>query len=397
MVGRQMPTSVHPVTAFRMQTPYVAGALIAIMVVAALVSGQGMKSAALFFIGIGIGLTLYHAAFGFTTAYRQAIRDKDLTGVAAQFVMLVLAMLMFAPVLAEGEAFGQRVGGAVAPVGVSMAFGAFIFGLGMQLAGGCGSGTLYTAGGGNVRMVLVLFSFCIGGFWGSLDLGAWQRLPGIGSVSLGERLGWPQAIAMQIAVMAFVFWGLRRLGGRVQRPLGWHGEFTWGRLIRGPWPLLLSAGLLALFNWLTLLIAGHPWSITWAFALWTAKAAMAFGWDPHTSAFWTGGFQKRALRGPLLADVTSVMNFGIMLGAFLAAALAGRIAPVVRIGLRPALAAILGGLLLGYGARLAYGCNIGAFFSGIASTSLHAWVWIICAVIGNWSAIRLRPLFHLAD
>jgi len=392
-----MPTSVHPVTAFRMQTPYVAGALIAIMVVAALVSGQGMKSAALFFIGIGIGLTLYHAAFGFTTAYRQAIRDKDLTGVAAQFVMLVLAMLMFAPVLAEGEAFGQRVGGAVAPVGVSMAFGAFIFGLGMQLAGGCGSGTLYTAGGGNVRMVLVLFSFCIGGFWGSLDLGAWQRLPGIGSVSLGERLGWPQAIAMQIAVMAFVFWGLRRLGGRVQRPLGWDGEFTWGRLIRGPWPLLLSAGLLALFNWLTLLIAGHPWSITWAFALWTAKAAMAFGWDLHTSAFWTGGFQERALRGPLLADVTSVMNFGIMLGAFLAAVLAGRIAPVVRIGLRPALAAILGGLLLGYGARLAYGCNIGAFFSGIASTSLHAWVWIICAVIGNWSAIRLRPLFHLAD
>jgi len=116
-----------------------------------------------------------------------------------------------------------------------------------------------------------------------------------------------------------------------------------------------------------------------------------------TSAFWTGGFQEQALRGPLLADVTSVMNFGIMLGAFLSAALAGKIAPVAKIGLRPALAAILGGLLLGYGARLAYGCNIGAFFSGIASTSLHAWVWIICAVIGNWLAIRLRPLFHLAD
>jgi len=384
-----MPISIHPVTAFRMQTPYVAAALIAIMVVAGFVSGHGLKRLLLFFIGVGIGLALYHAAFGFTAAYRQAIRDKDLTGVAAQFVMLILAMLLFAPVLAEGEALGQRVGGAVEPVGLSMAFGAFIFGLGMQLAGGCG--------GGNVRMVLVLLFFCLGGFWGSLDLGAWQSLPGIGSVSLGERFGWPQAITLQIAVIACVYWAMRRLGGRVHRPLGWHGEFTWDRLLRGPWPMLQSAGSLALFNWLTLLIAGHPWSITWAFALWTAKAAMAFGWDPHTSAFWTGGFQEQALRGPLLADVTSVMNFGIMLGAFLSAALAGKIAPVAKIGLRPALAAILGGLLLGYGARLAYGCNIGAFFSGIASTSLHAWVWIICAVIGNWLAIRLRPLFHLAD
>jgi len=278
-----MPISIHPVTAFRMQTPYVAAALITIMVVAGFVSGHGLKRLLLFIIGVGIGLALYHAAFGFTAAYRQAIRDKDLTGVAAQFVMLILAMLLFAPVLAEGEALGQRVGGAVAPVGLSMAFGAFIFGLGMQLAGGCGSGTLYTAGGGNVRMVLVLLFFCLGGFWGSLDLGAWQSLPGIGSVSLGERFGWPQAITLQIAVIACVYWAMRRLGGRVHRPLGWHGEFTWDRLLRGPWPMLQSAGSLALFNWLTLLIAGHPWSITWAFALWTAKAAMAFGWDPHTS------------------------------------------------------------------------------------------------------------------
>jgi len=167
-----MPISIHPVTAFRMQAPYVAGALIAITIVAAFVSGYGPKMLALFFVGIGIGLTLYHAAFGFTTAYRQAIRDKDLTGVAAQFVMLIVAMLLFAPVLAEGEVFEHRVSGAVAPVSVSMAFGAFIFGLGMQLAGGCGSGTLYTAGGGNIRMVLVLIFFCLGGFWGSLDLGA---------------------------------------------------------------------------------------------------------------------------------------------------------------------------------------------------------------------------------
>jgi uncharacterized membrane protein YedE/YeeE len=29
-----------------------------------------------------------------------------------------------------------------------MVFGAFLFGIGMQLAGGCASGTLFTVGGG---------------------------------------------------------------------------------------------------------------------------------------------------------------------------------------------------------------------------------------------------------
>ena len=51
--------------------------------------------------------------------------------------------------------------------------------------------------------------------------------------------------------------------------------------------------------------------------------------------------------------------------------------------LRSAVAAIVGGLLLGYGARLAYGCNIGAYFSGIASGSLHGWVWLVAAFFGN--------------
>ncbi len=45
--------------------------------------------------------------------------------------------------------------------------------------------------------------------------------------------------------------------------------------------------------------------------------------------------------------------------------------------------AALGGLLLGYGARIAYGCNIGAYFSGIASSSLHGWIWGITAFAGS--------------
>ena len=152
-----------------------------------------------------------------------------------------------------------------------------------------------------------------------------------------------------------------------------------------------------MLNWLTLLVAGHPWSITWGFTLWAAKAAVLLGWDPATSTFWSSAFARGALARPLLADTTSVMNIGIVIGALCAASLAGTLRIGIRLSVLPLIAAVTGGLLLGYGARLAYGCNIGAFFSGVASTSLHGWVWIVAAMLGNIIGVRLRPLFRLAD
>jgi uncharacterized membrane protein YedE/YeeE len=91
--------------------------------------------------------------------------------------------------------------------------------------------------------------------------------------------------------------------------------------------------------------------------------------------------------------VTSVMDIGLVLGAMTAAGLAGKFAPTWRISAGSAATAVIGGLLLGYGARIAYGCNIGAYFSGIASGSVHGWVWLPAAFAGSavmiWGRDRL--------
>ena len=102
-------------------------------------------------------------------------------------------------------------------------------------------------------------------------------------------------------------------------------------------------------------------------------------------------------KGSVFSDNTSIMNVGIMLGALIAAGLAGRFAPMLKIPFRSLLAAVLGGLLMGYGARLGFGCNIGAFFSGAASFSLHAWIWIVFAFAGTSIGVRMRPWFGFAD
>ena len=48
---------------------------------------------------------------------------------------------------------------------------------------------------------------------------------------------------------------------------------------------------------------------------------------------------------------------------------------------------------MGYGARIAFGCNIGAFFSGIASFSLHGWEWFLFALMGSLVGLLCRPAF----
>jgi uncharacterized membrane protein YedE/YeeE len=356
------------------------------------------NQAALYILGATLGLVLYHAAFGFTSAWRVFIADRRGEGLRAQMVMLAIASILFFPVLASGTLFGQPVAGNVSPAGIGVVVGAFIFGIGMQLGGGCASGTLYTVGGGSTRMLITLAGFIAGSVIGAAHLHWWTALPSLPKISIIELWGPWTALAVQLAVFALiaavtVVFEKRRHGKLIEAaPSPRHGL---ARFTRGPWPIVAGAVALAILNFVTLYLAGRPWGVTSAFALWGSKIAAAIGFDVASWPYWSSPANQAALNGSIFNDVTTVMNFGIILGALLAASLAGRFAPVWKIPLRSAFAAIAGGLLLGYGARLAYGCNIGAYFSGIASGSFHGWVWLVAAFAGNVLGTRVRPLFGL--
>jgi hypothetical protein len=357
----------------------------------------GWRMAALYLLGGALGLVLYHASFGFASSWRQFVFAGRGGGLRAQMVMLGLATAIFLPVLAQGSLFGQPVAGAIAPVGVSVLVGAFLFGLGMQLGGGCASGTLYTVGGGSTRMLVTLAFFVVGSLIGSAHLPWWLGQPSLGAISLSRSLGLGPALILQLGLFALLAMVTvvveRRRHGALERISG--EARGWRRLLQGPWPLVWGAALLALLNVATLALSGHPWTVSFGYTLWGAKAASALGIDVASWPFWTWRFPKQALAGSLFADTTSVMNFGIIAGAFLAAGLAGKFAPAASLELGPALAAVVGGLLMGYGARLAFGCNVGAYFSGIASGSLHGWLWFAAALAGTFAGGHLRPVFRL--
>src|SRR3546814_1731459 len=94
----------------------------------------GGKLGWLFLLGGALGLVLYHASFGFASSWRAFLVERRGAGLRAQMLMLGLATLLFFPLLDGGTAFGQGLVGAVAPVGLSVAVGAGVFGIGMQLA-----------------------------------------------------------------------------------------------------------------------------------------------------------------------------------------------------------------------------------------------------------------------
>jgi len=372
------------------------GAGLSCIIVTYLSQSYGWRQAALFGVGVGAGLVLYHAAFGFTSAWRNTLRTGRSSGLRAQMLMLAVTTAVFLPLLAGGQAWGLELSGSIRPLNISVAAGAFLFGVGMQMGGGCASGTLFTVGGGNSRMVVTLVAFIIGSVLGALHLPAWQQAPGVGPVSLQAEFGTAQALAVTLGLLALIWagaaWMERRRHGNVLRLIQSTAGDSW---LRGPWPLVAGALGLAVVNVATLSLAGRPWGITSGFALWGSKMLAGIGVDVASWPYWQSASRAAALDGSIFSDITSVMNFGIVLGALIAAGLAGRFAPVWRIPVRSLAAAIVGGLLLGYGARIAYGCNIGAYFSGISSSSVHGWAWLIAAFAGSGLGTRLRPYFGL--
>jgi hypothetical protein len=380
--------------------PGITGGAFAAIVLGALYLERaiGWRQADLFLIGAGAGVILYHAAFGFTSSWRAFVATGRGAGLRAQMLMLGATTIVFFPLLSSGHAFGQTLRGSVSPVGVSVVVGAFLFGVGMQLGGGCASGTLYTAGGGNTRMLATLAAFIAGSVLGTAHMPWWASTPALKPISIVASLGAGPGLAISLALFATLASATatierRRYGALA--PEASPPQVGWRRLVQGPWPLAAGAFGLAAVNIATLAVSGRPWGVTGAFALWGAKLLRVSGAGVAAWPYWAAPAQAAALRQPIAGDVTSVMDIGIIIGALAAAGLAGRFAPRWRVAPGSLAAAILGGLLLGYGARIAYGCNIGAYFSGIASCSVHGWLWLAAAFAGSAAGTKLRPLFGL--
>jgi hypothetical protein len=265
----------------------------------------------------------------------------------------------------------------------------------MQVGGSCSSGTLFAVGSGQTADVAALFGFIVGTVLAAANYTFWfVTLPAGPAISLATLLGYPGALALSLAVMAMIAAGSYRRASRHQPPPVADPPTAHGliRAVRGSWPLWVGALVLVLLNATVVFVTGQPWGVTTAFGRWGAKALQTAGVDVAHWAFWRLPANAAQLHAPVLADRISILDFGIMIGALLASAAAGAWTLRRTVPWRLASGSVLGGVAMGYGAALARGCNIGAYFSGIASLSLHGWIWGVMALLGTWVGLRLRPV-----
>ena len=344
------------------------GATLAIIL--ALMASAGVRYGLLLAIGVGFGLTLEGLRFGFAGPWRAMILRREPAGLIAQLIAIALVAVVAFPLLAGDH---PELIGAHAAIGWAMVGGAFVFGAAMQLVLGCGSGTLVNAGSGNPVSVVALPFFIVGAFAGSYHLLWWTELGQLPLVVLEGKSGLGITLLGLIAVGLIAF------------------SFAPKQARKMPRRLLLAALLLAALAVANFVVAGQPWGVVYGLGLWGAKVATALGADLSASSYWASAAHQERLGASLLTDYTSLTDIGIILGAFIVAIWrSGLKAKLPSLPARAWIAAILAGFLLGYSSRLALGCNVGAFFSGISTGSLHGWAWFIAAFAGSWVGIRLR-------
>ena len=340
-----------------------------------LVMTVSVRQAALMLVGVGMGAALAGARFGFTTGWRQLIEQKNPQGVTGQVLLLALASLAALPLLGQFSELHAALG----PPSVSLLVGAFVFGLTMQIADGCGSGTLYKAGLGVPLNMGILPLFALGSFLGSVHLDRWLALGQTEPVSFSAAFGTGGALALTFVLLALVLVVVR----------AWVGpgrQWTDRRWIWG-------AVALAVLATLNLLLAGQPWGVVYGFGLWAAKVSLALGlFDPATNAFWSQAGNAQRITQTVLMDVTTITNIGILGGALWVSAKApGDHKPLNR---QQWVVGLIAGFMMGYSSRLAFGCNIGAMLSGISTGSLHGWLWVPLAFAGTLIGVRVRRHFR---
>ncbi|TKX37813.1 YeeE/YedE family protein [Halorubrum sp. CGM4_25_10-8A] len=364
-------------------------------------------------VGLAFGILLQKARFCFVSAFRDFVAFKD-TRVLKGLLAGIAVMTVFWSLQAT---FGYFRGFWTPAWGLGSLIGGFVFGLGMTLAGGCASGTLYRAGQGYLQFWLVLLFMFVGYVLFAFAFPVaetyyFQTLNPFEGQTLYLALPFSPAVtgalAVAVGTLAYAFVkGRSQLpddpsGGtgvasdaRAQVALGGsrllssvalglrgiaNGTVEYVRALRDDdrplktrlrdsWDARTAGVAMALVASLWFSVHGH-WAITGSEARWAGYLLAGAGFDVASVDYW-GSVLFRD--GNISLTIDMLMIASLIVGSFIAAYASGdfRIRKP-KLNRVPNYAA--GGLLMGVGSRLAAGCNIANLFSGVALLSVHSFL-----------------------
>jgi uncharacterized protein len=380
--------------------------LIAVTVAAVilLIAAQLERNMALFgTFGLGFGFVLQRSRFCFASAFRDIFLLRHGRNMKGVLLGLVVATLGFALVMSR-QVPNSTLGilpleANVLPLGWHMALGGLLFGLGMVLAGGCVSGSIYRMGEGYIASWVSFAGILTGLLAAGFTWNWWWQA----QIERGPRLwlpgffGYGGAVIVTLggllAVYLLVLWWESR-GGLVLPDLPFRaGEYdtfagkldsTLRRVFVHGWPATVGGAVLGGLNVL-LFTAVHPWGFTGELSRWAIGLTNWLGVGPGQllGADKLPGCALEVGGGGILTHMFFLV-WGMIFGSFIGALFAGEFKIRLPRQKTRYVQSLGGGLTMGYGAGIAMGCTIGAFFSAIPSLAVNGWVFALFLAVGAW-------------
>ncbi len=351
----------------------------------------------LWVFGIAAGFTLQRSRFCFASAFRDLylfgsgrIMKGILVGVAVAALGFTVVMRNAVPFPGFGALPPEAH---ILPVGATTILGGLLFGVGMVLAGGCISGSLFRSAEGYVGSWIAIAGAVIGlgamsqtwNWWWGIALAAEPKLwlPALFNLGYGGAL--LLTLAGAFAAYLLIVWWEARSGVISVKPatdaqpaLAYSQRLTATTriiFVKG-WSPIVGGAALGGLN--ILMYSVHmPWGVTGELTRWANELMTSVGAAPPVALGLNaiGGCAARASEVGGVFSHTFAITVGLVAGALAAALFANEFKVRFPRTARRYYQSLAGGLLMGYGSGLAIGCTIGAFFSSVASLSVSGWLF----------------------
>lgn len=366
--------------------------------------------------GLFFGYIMTRSRFGFAGGIKKIFVTGEGSLTKALLVMFGVTIIAMAGLqwaaaadgavvkyLVEGNAVKIPASGSVKTLNLATIIGGFIFGVGMMLAGGCASGTLTDLGEGAFRSAIALLFFAVGSVPGlsalyAFDQSSWADFSTI--VYLPHYFGYIGATVISLLLLLVLYMitrkyeSFRRKEGHFEeleyaendKPLAENKNDslfsfkTYHKFFMERWSFMTGGFLLALMFMFVVNTTGKDWGVTSAYARWGVAIFDKLGFDMTGPAF--ASYYEVVQQG-LINDGGTIRNIAIIFGSTIAFLLAGKFKFDFNFNLKDAGYYAFGGFLMGFGARMAKGCNIGALYSAISNFSLHGWAFLIALSLGG--------------
>jgi len=380
-------------------------AAVVILVFASAISGE----MALFWaFGLAFGFVLQRSRFCFASAFRDIFllrHGRNMKGVLMGLAVATAGFAMFMSKQVPNPALGILPPDAnVLPLGWHLVLGGLLFGVGMVVAGGCVSGSVYRMGEGYIASWVSFGGIMLGLLAAGFTWNWWWHV----QIRSGPRVWLPTYVGHGGAVIItligllliylLVLWWESR-GGLTMPDMPFQGseEETFAAKLNNTlrrtfvhgWSAVIGGAVLGGLNVL-LFVAAHPWGFTGEISRWVIGFSnwLSLGPGALPGAASLPGCALDVGESGILHHMLFLV-WGMVFGSFIAALFAGEFKIRVPRQKGRYVQAVSGGIAMGYGAGIAMGCTIGAFFSAIPSLALNGWIFAAFLAIGAWMGTQI--------